>query len=87
MRCCRIAQVLVPVPLVHINTKSQTFTASFEQGYPNSQSSIAEFTAGVNFKCFGLRTEIDAPLSKKVKDRIILKSVIAYRFDAQPKSF
>ena len=87
MRCIRIAQILVPVLLMYTTTKSQTITASFETGYSINHTAVAGFTAGVNFRYFSIRTGMDACLSNKVKDGIILKTVIAHTFDIGEKFY
>ena len=87
MRCNRIAQILVPVLLMYTTAKSQTFTASFESGYSINHSAIAGFTAGVHFKYFSIRTGMDANVSNKVKDGIILKTEIAHTFDIGEKFY
>jgi hypothetical protein len=81
MRCKRIAHLLVPLFLLYGTAKSQTFTASFETGYSINHSAIAGFTAGVNFKYFSIRAGMDAHLTNKVKDGIILKTIIGHTFE------
>jgi len=81
MKCIRIAQLLVPVLLICNSLKSQTFTLSFETGYSVHHAAIAGFTAGVNFKYFSIRTGMDAHLTDKVKDGIVLKTVVGHTFN------
>jgi hypothetical protein len=87
MRCIRIAQFLVPLFLLYGSAKSQTFTASVETGYSINHTAIAGFTAGVNFKYFSIRTGMDAHLSNKVKDGMLLKTIIGHTFNIGQKFY
>lgn len=81
MKCNRIAQLLVPLLFSCIFLHAQTVTVSVESGYSFHHAPVAGFTAGVNFKYFSIRTGMDAHLTNKVKDGIVLKTLLAHTFN------